>query len=92
MNSFVCKLLNDPKYDHAHNRIEAERTCRNQISLINGEVTLDEIYKNYLLRTGLPAHIVNQIKQYEIDTELSFLKARKSTQTLFNFAKEIGNK
>lgn len=92
VGQFACKLLNDPKFDHFQYRLEAEKACRQNISLVSGEVTYDEIYKLYLLRTGLPAHLVNKIKEYEIKAELQFLRPRKSAESLFNYAKETGKK
>lgn len=92
MNAYVANLLNDAKFNHAHNRMEAEKVTRNYISMIDGEISLDDIYKNYLLITGLPAHLVQQIKENEIETELKFIKARESAFKLFHFAKEAGKK
>ncbi len=86
----VISLIKDSKFDHRKTRIEAEEEARSYNS--EKEITIHDIYIHYLLKTGFPADIVECIKEIEIETELRFLRARKSVREVFNYAKSIQKK
>lgn len=81
-------LIKDSKFDHRHFRIHAEQYARK--SSPHQDVTLDEIYSHYLLVTGVAADLVEEIKQYEVETEGKLLRARESAKMVFNSAKSQG--
>lgn len=86
----VCEIVNSSKFDHYTYRVKAEEIVR-EYSL-RDEVTLKEIYAQYLLLTGLPAAVIEKIKQLEINTTKSLIVVRNSGKKLFDFAKEAKKK
>lgn len=86
----VCEIVKSGKFDHLNNRIKAEALVRD--NSLDDEVSIDQIYAQYLLLTGLPASEVNQIKKLEIETVKSFIKVREAGKKLFDFAKSANKK
>lgn len=81
-------LIRDSKFDHRYFRISAEKNARQ--SSPRQDVSLEEIYRHYLLLTGIAADLVEEIKQHEIATEGKLLRARESAKKVFNSAKSLG--
>lgn len=82
----VASIVNSSKFDHEKYRIKAEEIVRS--NTLNNEISLKEIYAQYLLLTCLPAFIVNKICELEINTLLTLTKIRNSGKKIFDFAKE----
>ena len=86
----IIRLVGDNKFDHKTARISAEKAAR--LSNPEGEVTMDAIYGQYLLATGLPADLVQKIQEMEVETEARLFKPRLAVLELFNYAKSISRK
>ena len=83
----ACEIVKSGKFDHVTNRINSETIVRE--NTLADEISIDEIYAQYLLITGLPAAEVNKIKMLEIEATKSLINTRESGKRLFEFAKSI---
>lgn len=76
-------------------RVHAEEQVRNILSKCNPsyqDITFDEIY-DYIERTNrLSCEDILKIKEYELDLEFMYCRARESIKELYNYAIELGKK
>lgn len=86
----VAHIVNSPKFNHVAYRTAAEVSVRKYS--IKNEVSLDEIYAQYLLSSGLPAFIVQRIKELEKKIIFQSMEVRSSGKMLFDFAKKSAKK
>lgn len=74
-------------------RVKAEGNAKKAyVSNEKEEILLVEIYNEIKVLTNIPADMLDEVMQLEIDLEIEFLKVRPSGKQLFDYAVSLGKK
>lgn len=71
-------------------RRESERTARGLFANHRREVTFDEIYQAFELKTKLPKKHIEALKKLELDAEFECIRPRRLMQKTWEMAKVFG--
>lgn len=82
------RQLSGRQFDFSHARVYAEKIARKQSPY--EEVNLDDIYKVFADKNGIPLEIIEKAKQKEIDTEKKLCSLRNSVADIIKYAHAIG--
>lgn len=86
---------NETGMDFSKIRIEAERTVRKKLCgeyKEKQEVTLEEIYQEIEIITGVQHNIIEQMKEKEKEQEIRFCVSRKTAKEICELAKYLNKK
>ncbi len=84
----VSQSFNIAKGEYKTNRKKAEDNLRKKNNYV-GEVNIDEIYEEFSRLLNASAELSNQIKEVEIETDISLIIPRKDMLVLYNKLKSM---
>jgi predicted HAD superfamily hydrolase len=84
----ISHTFNIAKGEYKSNRKKAEEILRNKNNY-DGEVNIDEIYEEFSRLLNVSTEVSNQIKEMEIETDISLIIPRKDMLVLYNTLKSL---